>query len=133
MPETVHADWVNEQVFLLRDRNDFPVVMTQPAGVNGADLLPLSLIGCAAWDVMAILRKQHQPVSGLRVAAHSTRDEAPPWRFRKIHVVYTLTGRGLDETHVRRAIELSENGYCAIYATLRDAVELTSEYVIINQ
>jgi hypothetical protein len=55
--ETVHVDWVEEHVFLLRGHFGFPIVMTQPNGANGADLLPLTLIGCAAWDVMDILKK----------------------------------------------------------------------------
>jgi hypothetical protein len=54
--ETVHVDWIEDQRFLLRDRFDFPIIMAQPDGVSGSDLLPLSLIGCASWDVIAILQ-----------------------------------------------------------------------------
>jgi hypothetical protein len=53
--ETVNAEWVRDRVFLLRDRRDFPVVMTQPMGVSGADLLPMSLLGCVMWDAVSIL------------------------------------------------------------------------------
>jgi putative redox protein len=130
--ETVHAEWIRDRVFLLRDRFDFPVVMTQPQGVNGADLLPLSLIGCSAWDVMDILQKQRQEVTDLQVSAESERDESPPWRFRRIRLLYRVTGRDLSPDLVRRAIELSETRYCSIFATLRDVVELTSEYQILD-
>jgi len=130
--ETVRVDWLADRTFLLRDRNDFPIVMTQPQGVNGADLLPLSLIGCAAWDIMSILQKQRQEVTSLHVLAHSERDDAPPWRFRKIHVVYRFTGRNLKEASIKRAIELSEGKYCSIYATLRAALDLRSDYEIVN-
>ena len=131
--ETVQLDWINEKSFILRDRNGFPVFMTQPMGVNGADLLPLSLIGCTAWDLIAILKKQRQQVNGLQVFAESERDAEPPWRFRKIHVRYVLTGSGLDRAKVQRAIELSETKYCSIYATLRPVVELTNELEIKDQ
>jgi putative redox protein len=131
--ETVHAEWLHDQVFMLRDRNDVSIVMTQPDGVNGADLLPLSLIGCAAWDVVAILRKQRQDVTGLQVSAESARDDEPPWRFRRIHVHYRLTGRNLDPERVRRAVALTESKYCSIFATLRDAVELSSEFEIVSE
>ena len=104
--------------------------MTQPMGVNGADLLPLSLIGCAAWDLIAILMKQRQKVSRLKVIAESERDMEPPWRYRKIHVRYILTGSRLDPTKVQRAIELSETKYCSIHATLRPVVELSSDFEI---
>ncbi|HLE13343.1 MAG TPA: OsmC family protein [Anaerolineales bacterium] len=130
--ETVHADWIDDQRFLLRDRFDFPIVMTQPNGVSGSDLLPLSLIGCAAWDVIAILRKQRQQVTGLQVAAESERDDEPPWRFRRIHITYRLTGRRLDPKRVWRAIELTEKNYCSIFATLSRAVEILSEFEILE-
>jgi putative redox protein len=128
--ETVSADWVEGDVFVLRDRAGYSVVMTQPHGVNGADLLPLSLIGCLAWDVMGILRKQREPVEKLAVTAESERDSEPPWRFRSILIRYHFTGRGLRAERVRRAIALSENKYCSIYATLKEAVALRSEIVI---
>jgi putative redox protein len=128
---TVRAEWVRDQVFLLRDRHDFPIVMTQPQGVTGADLLPLSLIGCAAWDIVAILQKQRQQLTGLHVTAESEQDPEPPWRFRRIHIVYRLTGHDLNAAQVRRAIELSETRYCSIYATLRAVVEITSDFEIV--
>lgn len=130
--ERVHAEWVRDHVFLLRDRNDFRVVMTQPQGINGSDLLPMSLIGCAAWDVIDILHKQRQNVTGLQVEAISTRDPDPPWKYRKIEIIYHITGRGLDDRHIRRAVELSETKYCSIYATLRDVIELVSTFEIIE-
>lgn len=131
--ETVQLDWISEQIFLLRDRAGFPVIMTQPMGVSGADLLPLSLIGCAAWDLIAILKKQRMQVSSLQVFADCERDAEPPWRYRKIHVRYILTGSSLDRAKVQRAIELSETKYCSIHATLRPVVELTNELEIKDQ
>jgi putative redox protein len=79
---------------------------------------------------MAILQKQRQRVSKLQAFAESERDAEPPWRYRKIHVRYILTGSGLDPTKVQRAIELSETKYCSIYATLKPVVELSSDFVI---
>ena len=131
--ETVHAEWVRDEVFLLKDHFDFPLVMTQPQGVNGADLLPLSLIGCAGWDVIAILKKQRQQVTCLEVSAESQRDEAPPWRFRRILIHYRLRGRNLVTERVKRAIDLAETKYCSVYATLRDAVEIQSEFEIVTE
>ena len=131
--ETVHAEWVRDEVFLLKDHFDFPLVMTQPQGVNGADLLPLSLIGCAGWDVIAILKKQRQQVTYLEVSAESQRDEAPPWRFRRILIHYRLRGRNLVTERVKRAIDLAETKYCSVYATLRDAVEIQSEFEIVYE
>lgn len=131
--ETVQVDWIEDQVFLLRDRNSFPIIMTQPQGVNGADLLPLSLIGCAAWDIVSILQKQRQHVTQFMVYADSERDDQPPWRFRKIRVRYQITGQNLKEESIKRAIELSETKYCSIFATLRDIVDIQSEYEVLQE
>ncbi len=128
--ETVRAEWIRDSVFVLYDRFNFPVVMTQPMGVNGADLMPLSVIGCAAWDVMSILRKQREPVSGLRVVAESERDAEAPWLFRRLCVHYQFAGAGLNPERVRRAIALSETKYCSTFSTLRQAVEITSDFTV---
>ncbi len=130
--ETVHADWVKEQLFILKDHLGFPIVMTQPHGVNGADLLPLSLIGCAAWDVQSILVKQRQNITAMTVTADSEREDEPPWRFLKIHIHYTICGYGIEEKQVQKAIELAETKYCSIYATLKAALEIDSDFRIVN-
>jgi putative redox protein len=131
--ETVRADWIRDRLFLLKDHLDFPIVMTQPQGVKGSDLLPLSIIGCTAWDVVGILQKQRQQITGIQVTAQSTQDDDPPWRFRKIRIRYQISGRGLDEEAVKRAIALSEEKYCSTLATLREAVDISSEYVIVRE
>ena len=131
-PEIVTLDWIQERQFVMRDRNGFPILMGQSNGVNAADLLPLGLIGCSAYDVIAILDKQRQDVKDLAVTASSTRDPHPPWVFRKIHIHYKITGSGLDKDKVARAIHLSEDKYCSIFATLREVVELTSDFEMIE-
>jgi putative redox protein len=131
--EKVTAEWVRDQVFLLRDRHGFPIVMGQPEGVIAADLLPLSLIGCAMWDVTSILRKQKQDIRHIEVEANSERDDEPPWCFQRIHVLYRIWGEGVKPAAVERAIRLTEEKYCSIYATLKPAVEIVSKYEIMNE
>ncbi len=128
--EYVKVDWIRDKVFLLKDRHDFPIVMTQPQGVNGADLLPLSLAGCSAWDVVDIIQKQHQQLTGLQVLVESEREEIPPWRFKKIHLHYKFSGYQLNKHQIEHAIELSNTKYCSIYAALQNAVELSSDFEI---
>jgi putative redox protein len=128
--ETVNLDWVRKRQFVMRDRNGFPILMDQPNGVNAADLLPLSLVGCTSYDVIAILEKQHQEVADFSVTAESTRDPDPPWAFRAIHIHYKLCGSQLSAEKVSRAIELAEEKYCGIYATLKDVVQITSDFEI---
>jgi putative redox protein len=130
--ETVNLDWVQNRRFIMHDRNDFPIVMDHPNGVNASDLLPLSLIGCSSYDVIAILEKQRLKVTDLAVTAESTRDPDPPWTFRRIHVHYKVTGVNLDPDKVARAIELAEEKYCGISTTLKQMVEITSDFEILE-
>jgi putative redox protein len=131
--ETVRATWIDSQDFLLRDRFGFPIFMSQPMGVNGADLLPLSLIGCTVWDVISILQKQRQQLTHFEVTAESEREDDPPWRFLKICIHYRISGKGLKAEQIRKAIDLTENKYCSIYATLRQTIELVSDFEIIEK
>jgi uncharacterized OsmC-like protein/ketosteroid isomerase-like protein len=130
--ETVRVDWVRDQFFLLRDRVGYPIVMTQPGGVKGSDLLPLSVIGCAAWDLLSIIQKQRQQITGLELTAESIQEDEPPWRFLEIHIHYKIRGRDLKEERIQRAIDLSERNYCSTFATLRELVKITSDYEIVR-
>jgi putative redox protein len=85
------------------------------------------------WDVVAILNKQHQEIQGLKVTAESVRDDEPPWRFRKIRIHYRFSGQDLSRAKIQRAIDLSQTRYCATYATLKDAVELSSDFEIVSE
>src|SRR5512133_1943275 len=117
--DILNLDWGGNRQFIMHDRNGFPIVMDHPNGVNASDLLPLSLIGCSSYDVVAILEKQRQKVTDLAVSAESTRDSDPPWIFRKIHVHYKVSGDGLNPRKVAKAIQLAEEKYCGVFATLR--------------
>ncbi len=132
LSETVNLDWVRERQFLMHGHAGFPIVMDHPNGVSASDLLPLSLIGCSSYDVVAILEKQRQKVTNLSVTAESTRDPQPPFAFRKIHVHYKISGSNLDSLKISKAIELSEEKYCGVYATLKKAVEITSDFEILE-
>ena len=102
--------------------------MKKPKGVSASDLLSMSLIGCTSHDVVEILVKQRQQLHELKVTAESTQDSEPPWRFRKIQVI----GIGIDVEKVQKAIKLSEENYCSVYATLRDTIEITHDVEIVE-
>jgi putative redox protein len=132
---TVELDWVRDELFVAIDRNGSPLVVgkkpgSEPEwrGVKASDLLLISLITCSAHDVVGILQKQRQQLTGFRVFADGEQDDDPPWRFSAIHIRYRLAGRNLNEGFVKRAIELSREKYCSVYATLREAVKITTEY-----
>ena len=128
----VYLNWDPDQQFILHDKDAFQVVMKKPKGVSASDLLPMSLIGCASHDVVEILNKQKQNLRELKVSAESTQDDDPPWRFRKIHIHYQVIGKEIDPEKVRKAILLSEEKYCSVYATLKDAIEITHDFEIVE-
>lgn len=100
----VHLNWNPDQLFTLQDDAAHQIVMSKPKGINASDLLPMALIGCASYDVVEILNKQKQNLQQLNVTAESVQDETPPWRFRKIHLHFQVTGTGIDPEKVRKAI-----------------------------
>lgn len=130
--DTVHLDWNPEQQFILSDNENHQVVMKKPKGVKPSDLMSMALIGCSSYDVVEILQKQRQDLRQLKVTAESIQDENPPWRFRKIHIHYQAIGRSIDPEKLRKAIQISEEKYCSVYATLKDAVEITHDFEVVE-
>ena len=60
-------------------------------------------------------------------------DDDPPWAYRKIHLKYRLGGKDLTEKAVEQAIQLSEEKYCSVAATVRGVAEITTEYEILSE
>ncbi|NWG08153.1 MAG: OsmC family protein [Chloroflexi bacterium] len=131
--KTVHLHWNPDSQFLLSDNDNYQIVMKKPNGVSASDLLPMSLIGCSSHDVVEILRKQRLDLRSLQVTAESVQDDDPPWRFRKIHIHYRAIGTGIDPQKLAKAIQLSEEKYCSVYATLKDAIEITHDYEVVEE
>lgn len=131
-PNTVHLLWTPTDEFMLSDADQHQVRMKKPNGVKPSDLLSMALIGCSSYDVVEILQKQRQNLQELRVTAESTQDDTPPWRFRRIHIRYQAVGRGIDVEKLRKAVQISEEKYCSVYATLKDAIEITHEVEVVE-
>jgi putative redox protein len=127
----VNLNWDTEKSFILSDKDGYEFPM-KPKGVSASDLLPLALIGCASHDIVEILGKQKQDLRELQVSAESTQDDDPPWRFRKIHIHYKAVGKGIDAEKLRKAILISEEKYCSVYNTLKDAVEITHDSEVVE-
>lgn len=131
-PNTVYLHWTPADEFMLSDNDEHRIPMKKPKGVKPSDLLSMALIGCSSYDVVEILQKQRQNLQELRVTAESTQDDTPPWRFRRIHIRYEAIGRGIDVEKLRKAVQISEEKYCSVYATLKDAIEITHEVEVVE-
>jgi putative redox protein len=112
----------------------FEYTMHAPADENGGtpmDYLLAGVAGCTAIDVIGILKKKRQNVSGLEVQIHGTQAETAPNVFVKAHITYIVRGENVSPDAVEQAIELSETKYCSASIMFqRSGTEVTTEYCI---
>jgi putative redox protein len=97
----------------------------QNSGFSPMELPLVALIGCVGMDVVSILRKQRQEVTGYDLTVSGTRAETHPQVFVAITVEHTITGRDLKRAAVERALELSRTKYCSVSAMLGKTAEIT--------
>jgi putative redox protein len=99
-------------------------------GPSPMDVMLAGLAGCTGMDVISILQKMRQHVTGLRVEVHGTRAETHPRAYTAITVEYVVSGREVRDDAVRRAIQLSEEKYCSVSAMLGKTANITWTYRI---
>ncbi len=100
------------------------------AGPQPPRLLLLAMAGCTAMDVISILRKKRQQVSGLNVVVQGSRAEQHPKVYTQINVLYRVRGNNVDPQAVERAIELSKTRYCPVIGMLGKVAEVTTRYEV---
>ena len=137
MDKTVHVTWLQKKQFVGTDDTKHSVVMSaqdeeNAVGMSASQLLLVGLGGCTGYDVVSILEKKRQRLTGLEITVTGEQEPDPPWPYRKIHIHYELRGKGLREKAVSDAIELSEEKYCSVAATVRAAAEVTFDYTIVE-
>lgn len=99
-------------------------------GLRPMELLLVGLGGCTAMDVLSILRKKRQDITGYRVEVMGSTASEIPHVFTEIAIRHIVRGNAVREEAVRRAIELSETKYCPAFAMLGKAATITSTYEI---
>lgn len=137
MAKEVSIKWVEKRQFVGTDSTKHSVVMSSQdeenaVGMKMSELMLVSLGGCTSYDVVDILHKKRQIVTGLDVTITWEQDPDPPWTYRKIHLHYEVRGKGLKEKAVDSAIRLSEEKYCSVGATLSGKAEITHDFVIVE-
>jgi putative redox protein len=84
-------------------------------------------------DVVEILEKKRMTLTHLEISSSGEQDQDPPWTFRKIHMHYKIGGKNLTEKAVAQAIQLSEEKYCSVAATIRGTAEIISDFEILEE
>lgn len=107
-----------------------PSVGGQNDGFRPLELMAVSLAGCTAMDVISILRKKQQNVSKFEVKVEASQPDTHPHVFTHARILYQVTGSGIDEAAVVRAIQLSASKYCPAQAMLSRAFPMDLVYQI---
>jgi putative redox protein len=103
-------------------------------GPSPVQALQAALGGCTAMDVISILRKKRQPVTGYEVEVLAERRlDQHPRIFTSMEIIHRVRGRGINPAAVAEAIELSDTRYCAVHAMLEQAVVISSRFEITEE
>jgi len=137
LPTVVKVKWIDGMRFVANDDKGHSVVMdvSKEYGGEGSAFGPMQLLlvalgGCTGTDVVNILRKQRQKLASLEIIVSGERVGEHPRVYGKVHVEYRLEGQNLKEKAVQRAIQLSEDTYCSVGATIRKTAKLSHNYII---
>jgi len=123
--------------FIAESGSGHAVVVDAAPDIGGKDLGPrpmeLVLMGtgaCSAIDVVHILRKARQPITDCVVEVEAARADKDPKVFTSIHLHYIVTGKGLAQAQVERAIKLSKEKYCSATIMLAASAAITFDYEV---
>ena len=132
--------WLDNMSFVGESESGHSVVMDGPPesggrnlGVRPMEMVLLGMGGCTAFDVVLILKRQRQNITDCQVELSAERAEDAPKVFTKIHVHYVVTGKGLDEKKVSRAVDMTADKYCSVSIMLAQSVDVTHDFEIIEE
>lgn len=127
-----HSDWKHDEVFEGTTASGNTVTIDgDSAHVHGPGPLEavlMALCSCTSVDVVSILKKKRQTLTGLRVTANATQAPAPPRVFTHIMLTYAVRGQ-LNRKAVEDAVSLSKNKYCSVSKMLEKAAKIEYEIV----
>lgn len=137
---TVQWLGLNGMAFAARTGSGHITVMdgAPEGGGNNLAPRPMELVlagtgGCTAYDVVLILKRSREEVTGCEVSLKAERAENDPKVFTKIHFHFTVRGKGLKAVAVERAIQLSAEKYCSASIMLGRTAEITHDWEIVGE
>ena len=132
--------WVEQVSFLGETESGHAVLMDGSPAAGGRNLGPrpiemllLGAGGCTSFDVISILKKSRQSVSGCYVEIEAERADSDPKVFTKIHMHFVVTGKDIKPEVVARAIKLSAEKYCSASIMLGETAEITHDFEVTQE
>ncbi len=103
---------------------------------NGNAISPMESVlvavgACSSVDVVDILKKGRHEVLSCHCDLEAERAESPPRVFTKIHAHYTVSGEGISDKALARAVQLSAEKYCSVMLMLSGNVSITTSYTLV--
>lgn len=102
-------------------------------GIRPTELLLVGMGGCSGMDVISILKKKKQAVTGLEIYVRGAKAETYPKRFVRMEIEFVVRGRNISTEAVQRAVDLSMEKYCSVKATLEKSAEIAFSYRIVEE
>ncbi len=128
-----HSDWKHDDVFEGAAENGNKIVFdansTHTHGPSPMEAVLMALCGCTSVDVVSILKKKRQAITGLRVSAVAEQAPEPPRVFTHIKLTYAVRGTRLSRKAVEDAVSLSKKKYCSVSLMLEKALPFDYEIV----
>ncbi|PIE07327.1 MAG: osmotically inducible protein C [Rhodobacterales bacterium] len=130
--------WVEDRTFVGASGSGHKIVFGAPSdngpkpGPSPMELVLIGTGGCSAYDVVSILEKGREPVDSVEVALDADRAGTDPKVFTRIHMQFTVRGRGVNPAKVARAIELSVGKYCSASAMMAKSAEVTHGFEVVE-
>jgi putative redox protein len=100
---------------------------------NPMEALLAALGACSGMDVITILRKKRQQVTGYTIELVGQRLDEHPRAYTSVEIVHRLTGKGLSPAAVEEALRLSETKYCSVHATLAPGLPISSRFEVVDE
>jgi len=131
---TLTQPFGNHRQFIATSGTGHHLLMDDAAGNTGAkpiELVAIALAGCTAFDVINILRKKRQHVTGYEVKVEADQATTPPQVFTHVRIHHIVNGTDVSAQAVEDAIRLSEEKYCSVGAMVKQSAELHTTFEIV--
>jgi len=102
-------------------------------GLRPMELLLIGIGGCSGMDIVSILKKKKQTITGLEINVNGQKAESYPQKFTGIDIEFIIKGKNISEEAVKRAVQLSMEKYCSVKATLEGSANINYTYKIIEE